>query len=74
MYLQAHEETAVPPTLHLPKVWERFVDDFKPTNFGHVFHHTNILYQNINFTMEEEESDADLAFLTKKWKDLSIGI
>ena len=62
IYLQAHEETAIPPALHLPKVWERFADDVKPTNFGHVFHYINNLYQNINFTMEEE-SDADLAFL-----------
>ena len=27
IYIQAHERTAITTALHLPKVWERFVDD-----------------------------------------------
>ena len=27
IYMQAHEHTALSSTLHLPKVWERFVDN-----------------------------------------------
>ena len=30
MYVQSHNQTAIPTALHLPKVWERFVDDIYP--------------------------------------------
>ena len=27
IYMQAHKRTAISTALHLPKLWERFVDD-----------------------------------------------
>ena len=64
--MQAYERTAITTTLHLPKVWERFVDDVYSilirTHLENVFRHINNLHQNIKFTIEEE-SNGELAFL-----------
>ena len=58
IYMQAYECTAITTALHLPKVWEQFVDDvysiLKRTHLENFFHHINNLHQNITFTMEEE--------------------
>ena len=66
IYMQAHERTAISIAMHSSKVWERFVDDIysilKPMHLENLFHHINNLYQNIQFTIEEE-SHGKLAFL-----------
>ena len=66
IYMQAYERTAITTALHIPKVWERFVDDvysiLRCTHSENVFHHINNLHQNVKFTMEEE-SNRELAFL-----------
>ena len=66
IYMQAYERIAITTALHLPKVWERFVDGvysiLKRRYLENFFHHINNLHQNIKFTMEEE-SNGKLAFL-----------
>ena len=66
IYMQAYERTAITTALHIPKVWERFVDDvysiLRCTHSENFFHHINNLHQNVKFTMEEE-SNRELAFL-----------
>ena len=68
-YMQAHESTAISTALHLPKVWELFVDDvyvddylFKCPHLENFFNHINNFHQNIKF-ITEEESNGELAFL-----------
>ena len=64
--MQFHEGTSISATLHLPKIWERFVDDvysiLMRTHLENFYHHINNLYQNIKFTTEEE-SNGELEFL-----------
>ena len=64
--MQAYERTAITTALHLPKVWERFVDDVYSilirTHLENVFRHINNLHQNIKFTIEEE-SNRELTLL-----------
>ena len=64
-YMQFHKRTAIPTTLHPPKVWELFADDvysiLKCTLLENFFHPI-INLQNIKFTMEQE-SNGELAFL-----------
>ena len=66
IYMQAHESTAISTALYPAKVWDRFIDYVysivKRTHLENIFHHISNLYQNINFTMEEE-SNGELAFL-----------
>ena len=66
IYMQAHENIAIPTVLHHPKVWERSVDDvysiLKRTHLQIFSHHINNLHQNAKFTMVEE-SNGELSFL-----------
>ena len=61
IYMQAHERTAISIAIHSSKVWERFVDDIysilKPMHLENLSHHINNLYQNIQFTIEEESME-----------------
>ena len=59
------EQIAMSTALHPPNVWEQFADGayfiLKHMHLEIFFHHINNLYQNINFTIEEE-SNGELAF------------
>ena len=69
IYMQTYESIAITTALHLPKVWEQFVDDvysvLKRTHLENLFHHINsfqsYLDQNVKFIMEE--NNGELAFL-----------
>ena len=60
IYMQAYECTAITTALHLPKVWEQFVDDIysilKWRHLENFFHHISNLHQSIKFTMEGENN------------------
>ena len=64
--MQVQEHTAISTALHLPKVWERFIDDIysilKCTHLENFFHYINNLHQNIKFTAEKE-NNGELALL-----------
>ena len=64
--MKTHKKIAIVTTLHVPKVWEQFVDDvcsiLKRTRFVKFFDYLNSLHRNVKFTMEEKSKE-ELVFL-----------